>query len=105
MIGKRLENYDNQQSQIALLRRSMVSGNTEIIKAYEEANRELEILKKEADDRKMSIEKLERKIHQFDVQIQQEPDVKYDMLVKLKPFFEDVADTLLKRKRRRLRRI
>lgn len=71
-LEKRLENYDNQQSQIALLRRSMVSGNTEIIKAYEEASRELEILKKEADDRKMSIEKLERKIHQFDVQIQQE---------------------------------
>ena len=101
-LEKRLENYDNQQSQIALLRRSMVSGNTEIIKAYEEANRELEILKKEADDRKVSIEKLERKIHQFDVQIQQEPDVKYDMLVKLKPFFEDVADTLLKRKKEKI---
>ena len=101
-LEKRLENYDNQQSQIALLRRSMVSGNTEIIKAYEVASRELEILKKEADDRKMSIEKLERKIHQFDVQIQQEPDVKYDMLVKLKPFFEDVADTLLKRKKEKI---
>ena len=101
-LEKRLENYDNQQSQIALLRRSMVSGNTEIIKAYEEASRELEILKKEADDRKMSIEKLERKIHQFDVQIQQEPDVKYDMLVKLKTFFEDVADTLLKRKKEKI---
>ena len=101
-LEKRLENYDNQQSQIALLRRSMVSGNTEIIKAYEAASRELEILKKEADDRKMSIEKLERKIHQFDVQIQQEPDVKYDMLVKLKPFFEDVADTLLKRKKEKI---
>ena len=101
-LEKRLENYDNQQSQIALLRRSMVSGNTEIIKAYEEASRELEILKKEADDRKMSIEKLERKIHQFDVQIQQEPDVKYDMLVKLKPFFENVADTLLKRKKEKI---
>ena len=101
-LEKRLENYDNKQSQIALLRRSMVSGNTEIIKAYEEASRELEILKKEADDRKMSIEKLERKIHQFDVQIQLEPDVKYDMLVKLKPFFEDVADTLLKRKKEKI---
>lgn len=101
-LEKRLENYDNQQSQIALLRRSIVSGNTEIIKAYEEASRELEILKKEADDRKVSIGKLERKIHQFDVQIQQEPDVKYDMLVKLKPFFEDVADTLLKRKKEKI---
>lgn len=101
-LEKRLENYDNQLRQISLLRRSMVSGNTEIIKAYEEASRELETLKKEADNRKVSIKKLEQKIHQFDVQIQQEPDVKYDMLVKLKPFFEDVADTLLKRKKEKI---
>lgn len=101
-LEKRLENYDNQLRQISLLRRSMVNGNTEIIKAYEEASRELETLKKEADNRKVSIKKLEQKKHQFDVQIQQEPDVKYDMLVKLKPFFEDVADTLLRRKKEKI---
>lgn len=101
-LEKRLENYDNQLRQISLLRRSMVNGNAEIIKAYEEASRELETLKKEADNRKVSIKKLEQKIHQFDVQIQQEPDVKYDMLVKLKPFFEDVADTLLRRKKEKI---
>lgn len=101
-LEKRLENYDNQLRQISLLRRSMVNGNTEIIKAYEEASRELESLKKEADNRKVSVKKLEQKIHQFDVQIQQEPDVKYDMLVKLKPFFEDVADTLLRRKKEKI---
>lgn len=101
-LEKRLENYDNQLRQISLLRRSMVNGNTEIIKAYEEASRELETLKKEADNRKVSIKKLEQKIHQFDVQIQQKPDVKYDMLVKLKPFFEDVADTLLRRKKEKI---
>lgn len=101
-LEKRLDNYDNQQQQIALLRRSMVSGNTEIIKAYEEADNALKLLKKEYDDRKVSIEKLEKKIHQFDVQIQQEPDVKFDTLVKLKPFFEDVADTLLKRKKQKI---
>lgn len=101
-LEKRLENYDNQLRQISLLRRSMVNGNTEIIKAYEEASQEFETLKKEADNRKVSIKKLEQKIHQFDVQIQQEPDVKYDMLVKLKPFFEDVADTLLRRKKEKI---
>lgn len=101
-LEKRLENYDNQLRQISLLRRSMVNGNTEIIKAYEEASRELVTLKKEADNRKVNIKKLEQKIHQFDVQIQQEPDVKYDMLVKLKPFFEDVADTLLRRKKEKI---
>lgn len=101
-LEKRLENYDNQLRQISLLSRSMVNGNTEIIKAYEEASQELETLKKEADNGKVSIKKLEQKIHQFDVQIQQEPDVKYDMLVKLKPFFEDVADTLLRRKKEKI---
>lgn len=101
-LEKRLENYDNQLRQISLLRRSMVNGNTEIIKAYKEASQELETLKKEADNRKVSIKKLEQKIHQCDVQIQQEPDVKYDMLVKLKPFFEDVADTLLRRKKEKI---
>ena len=101
-LEKRLENYDNQLQHIDLLRRSMVSGNTEIIKAYEEADSALKQLKKEYDERKMSIEKLEKKIHQFDVQIQQEPDVKFDTLVKLKPFFEDVADTLLKRKKQKI---
>ena len=101
-LEKRLENYDNKLSQIALLRRSMVSGNTEIIKAYEQVSHELDTLKKEYDDRQINIGKLERKIHQFDVQIQQEPDVKFDTLVRLKPFFEDVADTLLRRKKEKI---
>ena len=52
--------------------------------------------------RKIAIEKLERRIHQFDVQIQQEPDVKFDTLVKLRPLFEDVADSLLKRKKMKI---
>lgn len=101
-LEKRLENYDNQVRQIDILRQGLVKGNGEIIRKYEEQSRLLESLKKEYDDRKVNIEKLERKIHQYDVQIQQEPDVKFDTLVKLKPFFEDVADTLLKRKKEKI---
>ncbi len=101
-LEKRLDNYDNQLSQIGLLRRSRVSGNTEIIKAYETTNRDLQALKKEHDERQTAIDKLEKRIHQYDVQLQQEPDVKYDTLMRLKPFFEDVADTLLKRKKSKI---
>lgn len=101
-LEKRLENFDNQKKQIDILRRSLVGGNAEIIKAYEENSQTLEKLKHEFDDRKIAIEKLERKIHQYDVQIQQEPDVKFDTLVKLKPFFEDVANSLLRRKKQRI---
>lgn len=101
-LEKRIENYDNQQKQIDILRRSIVSGNGEIIKAYEDNSRHLDTLKKAQDDRKLAIEKLERRIHQYDVQIQQEPDVKFDTLVKLKPLFEDIADSLLKRKKSKI---
>lgn len=45
-LEKRLDNYDNQLKQVDILRRSQVSGNAEIIKAYEDANRQLETLKK-----------------------------------------------------------
>lgn len=101
-LEKRLENYDNQVKQIDILKQGLIKGNGEIIQRYEEQSRQLESLKKEYDDRKVSIEKLEKKIHQYDVQIQQEPDIKFDTLVKLKPFFEDVADTLLKRKKEKI---
>ena len=101
-IEKRLDNFDNQKKQVDILRRSLIGGNAEIIKDYEESSAELDRLKREYDGRKTDIEKLERKIHQYDVQIQQEPDVKFDTLVKLKPFFEDVADTLLRRKKERI---
>lgn len=56
-------------------------------------------LKTQEDSLKNEIQRLEKRIHQFDVQIQQEPDVKFDTLVKLRPFFDKVADNLLKKKK------
>ena len=101
-LEKRLENYDNQKRQIELLRSSLIGGNEEIIRTYEEASRQLEQLRSEDSQRKKEIEKLEKQIHRYDVQLQQEPDVKYDTLVKLKPFFEDVVDSLLQRKKTKI---
>lgn len=101
-LEKRFENYENQQKQIDILRRSQVTGSAEIIKAYEDANKKLGELKAEFNDRTTQIAKLEKQIHQYDVQIQQEPDVKFDTLVKLKPFFEEVTDALLKRKKTKI---
>src|SRR5699024_10524759 len=48
---------------------------------------------------KARIKTLEKRIHNFDIQLQQEPDVKFDTLVKLTPFFDNVANALLERKR------
>jgi DNA sulfur modification protein DndD len=98
-IEKRLENYDNQEKQIEILRKSLVIGNEEIIKGYEDSSKKLEGLKIKSEDLTEQIKKLEKQIHQYDVQIQQEPDVKFDTLVELKPFFEDVTNALLQRKK------
>ncbi len=81
------------------LEQTRAGGNEFIISNYEESRRKVERAKIAEGQLKQEILKLENRIHRFDVQIQQEPDLKYDTLVKLKPFFEKVADSLLKKKK------
>ena len=81
------------------LEQTRAGGNEFIISSYEESQRKLEKAKVNEGQLKQEIQKLENRIHRYDVQIQQEPDLKYDTLVKLKPFFEKVADSLLKKKK------
>ena len=81
------------------LEQTRAGGNEYIISSYEDSQRKLEKAKVNEGQLKQEIQKLENRIHRFDVQIQQEPDLKYDTLVKLKPFFEKVADSLLKKKK------
>ncbi len=81
------------------LEQTRAGGNEFIISTYEDSQRKLEKAKIAEGQLKQDIQKLDNRIHRFDVQIQQEPDLKYDTLVKLKPFFEKVADSLLKKKK------
>lgn len=101
-VETRLELLDNQTRQVNILRGSLVGGNATIIQEFEDAKNRLDILKKEYADREGVIKKLERQIHNIDVQIQQEPDIKYDTLVALKPFFTDVVNSLLRRKKEKI---
>lgn len=91
-----IENYKTEKR---TLEQTQAGGNEMLIQNYEDSQHKIEKLKNQEDVIKGDIARLERKIHQYDVQIQQEPDVKYDTLVKLKPFFERVADSLLKKKK------
>ncbi len=90
---------DNLRDQKATFERAKVGGNEELIRTYEESQRQLAELQDKNAQIKSEINRLDKRIHQYDVQIQQEPDVRYDTLAKLKPFFEKVADTLLKKKK------
>ena len=81
------------------LEQTRAGGNEFIISNYEDSQRKLDKAKITEGQLKQDIQKLDNRIHCYDVQIQQEPDLKYDTLVKLKPFFEKVADRLLKKKK------
>lgn len=94
-----LATIDEMHTEKKDLEITRAGGNEFIISSYEDSQRKLEKAKAAEGQLKQEIQKLENRIHRFDVQIQQEPDLKYDTLVKLKPFFEKVADSLLKKKK------
>lgn len=94
-----LSTLDNLCSQKQTLEQTQVGGNEYLIQNYEAAQKQIEKLKGQEATLKADIQRLEKRIHQFDVQIQQEPDIKFDTLVKLKPLFEKIADSLLKKKK------
>lgn len=94
-----LSTLDNLRSQKQTLEQTQAGGNEYLIQNYEAAQKQIEKLKNQEATLKADIQRLEKRIHQFDVQIQQEPDIKFDTLVKLKPLFEKIADSLLKKKK------
>lgn len=94
-----LSTLDNLRSQKQTLEQTQAGGNEYLIQNYEAAQKQIEKLKVQEATLKADIQRLEKRIHQFDVQIQQEPDLKFDTLVKLKPLFEKIADSLLKKKK------
>lgn len=94
-----LSTLDNLRSQKQTLEQTQACGNEYLIQNYEAAQKQIEKLKGQEATLKADIQRLEKRIHQFDVQIQQEPDIKFDTLVKLKPLFEKIADSLLKKKK------
>ena len=94
-----LANLDNLRTEKRTLEQTQAGGNNLLIANYEDAKRSVDKLKTHEDSLKSEIQRLEKRIHQYDVQIQQEPDLKFDTLVKLRPFFDKVADSLLKKKK------
>lgn len=90
------------QVQIEQMRAQITGRDYGLLKAYEdnEANiKKYEILIAESTS---EIAKIAKRLHQYDIQISQEPDPKYDTLGRLKGFFEDVANKLLKVKKQQI---
>lgn len=98
-IDKRIAVLKDDEMQLRTLLDLQSGGNESIIRDYERDEDEIRKLKEANDDASAEIERLEKRIHSFDIQLQQEPDLKYDTLAELKPFFEEVESTLLAKKK------
>ena len=95
----KLDTLESLVSQKKSLEKMQTLGNAELVVEYEGKEKLLEALKDEEKQLNENKKGLDSKIHKYDIQIQSEPDVKYDMLVKLKDFYKEVSDALLKRKK------
>jgi hypothetical protein len=80
--------------------KAQVSGNDfSILKAYEDNESNIKRLDVEEKDLKKEIDKIQKRIHQYDIPTNEEPDPRFELLKRLQPFFEKVANTLLKSKK------
>jgi DNA sulfur modification protein DndD len=90
------------ETQIELLNSQVAGRDYTVIKAYEDNENSIKSLEINITELKGEILKIDKRIHQFDIQTSQEPDPRYEALQKLKPFFEDVANKLLKSKKQQI---
>jgi len=90
------------KTQIDEFKQQITGSDYSLMLAYENNEKKIKTLEDEIKEGKAEIAKLEKRIHQFDIQTSQEPDPKYEALQKLQPFFKKVANTLLKSKKDQL---
>ena len=88
--------------QIEQMKAQIAGRDYTLLKAFEENEANIKNWEIKIAEIKSEIEKIAKKLHLFDIQISQEPDPKYDTLGRLKGFFEDVANQLLKVKKQQI---
>jgi DNA sulfur modification protein DndD len=88
--------------QIEQMKAQIAGRDYTLLKAFEENESNIRNLEIKIGEINNEIGKIAKKLHQFDIQISQEPDPKYDTLGRLKGFFEDVANQLLKVKKQQI---
>jgi DNA sulfur modification protein DndD len=97
-----LNQIPNLESQIEAMKAQITGRDYVLLKAYEDNEATIKSSELKIVDIKTEITKIEKRLHQFDIQTSQEPDPKYEALGKLKPFFEDAANRLLKVKKQQI---
>lgn len=97
-----LNQVSGLEYQIEQMKAQIAGRDYTLLKAFEENEFNINNLEVKIGELKSEIGKIAKKLHQFDIQISQEPDPKYDTLGRMKGFFEDVANQLLKVKKQQI---
>ena len=90
------------QLQVEQMKAQITGRDYALLKAFEDNESNIQKIELQIIEIKGEITRIEKKIHQYDIQTSQEPDPKYDTLGKLKGLFEDIADKLLKVKKQQI---
>jgi DNA sulfur modification protein DndD len=90
------------ETQIEQLKLQITGRDYELLKTYEENEANIKKYEIQIIEIEKEITKINKRLHQFDIQTSQEPDPKYEALSRLKAFFEDVANQLLKVKKQQI---
>lgn len=88
--------------QVEQMKAQITGRDYALLKAFEDNESNIQKIELQIIEIKGEITRIEKKIHQYDIQTSQEPDPKYDTLGKLKGLFEDIADKLLKVKKQQI---
>lgn len=90
------------EEQIESLKAQISGKDYNLLASYESNEGTIKKIQSQLDELKTELRKTDQKLHEFDIQTSQEPDPRYEALGKLKPFFDDVANQLLKVKKQQL---
>lgn len=88
--------------QIEQMKAQIAGRDYGLLKAYEDNEANIKNLDARIAEMTAEIAKIAKKLHAYDIQISQEPDPKYDTLGRLRGFFEDIANQLLKAKKQQI---
>ena len=72
------------------------------LKRYEELDALINRIRNDIINLEASVGEKEKRLQRYDIQIQEEPDPKYEALCRLVKYFEESADALLRAKKQRL---
>lgn len=101
-LEKELANLPDLHLQLVELRKNDLGGSEEIMQHYEANELKLKEQKEAIKNFGIEIEKLDKKIRQFDLTDDETPNPKLELLKKLGPFFHRVSNALLNSKKARI---